>query len=182
MPNPIRNASPEVVGFLASLRVEKAASEHTIRSYQLDLEQFFAWMATDGQEVPAVGGRISGRTRPHDFRTDASVSLAVGTDALAQVTHLTLRGFLAFMQRQEFSRRTIARKLSALRSFFKYLCRTGVLTSNPVELVHTPKLERKLPNFLYEEEVERLLVEMPDRTTPLGLRDWALLEVLYSTG
>jgi integrase/recombinase XerC len=173
---------PEVVRFLITLRVEKSASEHTVRSYKLDLVQFFSWLVTEGQQVPIVGGRRSGRTRPHQFTTvDPEALRLVGYDEIKSVSHLTIREYLAYLQRHEFSRRSIARKISSLRSFYKYLCRIDQLTMNPAAGVHTPKLERKLPTFLDEPEVDRLL-QLPDRTTPMGLRDWALLEVLYATG
>jgi integrase/recombinase XerC len=173
---------PEVAGFLARLRVEKSASVHTIRSYQLDLDQFLSWLVTGGQATPVVGGRRSGRTRPHTFtpaQPAAAQSLSVSD--LAKVNHLKVREFLAYLQRQEFSRRSIARKLSCLRSFFKYLLALNLLEVNPVASVRTPKLEKKLPVFLYETEVAHLL-SMPDQADPLGARDRALLEVLYATG
>jgi integrase/recombinase XerC len=175
--------SSEVVGFLKNLQVEKSASSHTLRSYQLDLHQFFLWSHADFEKIPIVGGRRSGRTRPHGFPNVITAPLPEGLTAgdLAQVTHTTIREFLAFLQQNQFARRTIARKISSLRSFFKYLCRMGILEQNPVVGVHTPKLERKLPSFLHEPQVENLL-QLPDRTAPLGLRDKALLEVLYATG
>lgn len=172
---------PEVAGFLASLSVEKSASEHTLRSYRLDLAQFYAWLGSGGKSAPVVGGRASGRTRKHDFTALQAPPRPVGLDELRAVTHLTIRSYLAFLQRQEFSRRTIARKLSCLRSFFKYLVVSDLLATNPVAGVHTPKLERRLPVFLDEEEIGGLLSQ-PDTGTPLGLRDRALLELLYATG
>lgn len=174
--------TPEVAGFLATLRIEKSASEHTIRSYQLDLNQFFAWLISGGEKVPVVGGRRSGRTRPHRPPKETSTGRAApGLPELARVNHLTVREFLAFLQRHQFSRRTIARKLSCLRSFYKYLCKLHLMEENPVAGVHTPKLEKKLPVFLDEPDMRRLLY-LPDETTPLGLRDRALLELLYGTG
>lgn len=155
--------SPEVAGFLANLRVEKAASEHTLRSYQLDLEQFLSWLTTGGQA-------LSQGARPDRPQVD-----------LAAVTPLTIREFLAGLQRQSFARRTLARKLSALRSFFRYLCRTGTLVTNPAVGVPAPKPEKKPPAILREDEMVRLLA-MPDPSTVLGQRDRALLELLYATG
>lgn len=182
MPSESSCQTPELTGFLASLRVEKSASEHTIRSYRLDLVQFFSWLGSGGQSVPAVGGKHTGRTRPHEFGHDLPEAVCQITLAdLVRVDHLTIREFLAYLQRQEFSRRTIARKISCLRSFYKYLCRQDLLEANPVVGVHTPKLEKKLPVFLFEEEVGELLGQ-PDSTTLLGMRDRALLEILYATG
>lgn len=181
MSTTIARRTPEVAQFLASLQVEKAASSHTIRSYELDLDQFLSWLATGGRVVPVVGGRRSGRTRPHEASGEPKEVPPVSLQTLASVDHLTIRAYLAYLQQQEFSRRSIARKLSCIRSLYKYLCRSGLLEENPILGVRTPKLEKKLPNFMYEEEVAALL-QLPDRTTPLGQRDWALLEVLYATG
>lgn len=171
---------PEVVGFLANLRVEKSASAHTLRSYSLDLEQFLVWLRAP-KEVPVVGGRKTGRTRSHQFNERDRLPEPITLAELGRVDHLTVRSFLAFLQRQEFSRRTIARKLSTLRSFYKYLNRVGALGHNPLVGVHTPKLEKKLPSFM-DEPVVLDLLSRPDLTTPLGLRDRAILELLYAAG
>lgn len=174
--------TPEVAGFLATLRVEKAASEHTIRSYQLDLDQFLAFLVTGGADVPVVGGRRSGRTRPHTVSLESPVGVSgPSLDDLRAVNHLRIREYLAFLQRHQFSRRSVARKLSCIRSFFKYLVKADLMESSPVVGIHTPKLEKKLPVFLDEPEINDLLAR-PDRTQPLGLRDRALLELLYGSG
>ncbi|NMA55803.1 MAG: tyrosine recombinase [Firmicutes bacterium] len=90
------------------------------------------------------------------------------------------RGYLSYLAECGYAKRTIARRTAALRSFFRYLAR---LTDeeNPAERLHSPKLQRTLPNFLSEEQVHALL-QAPDIKTPLGLRDAAILELLYSTG
>jgi len=75
----------------------------------------------------------------------------------------------------------MARKLATLRSFVRYLCREEVLEGNPIAAVSTPKQEKRLPRFLYPKEIE-LLLEAPDISRPSGLRDKAILEVLYATG
>jgi len=178
--HPTRSLGPEVAGFLNSLTVEKSASEHTRRSYESDLFQFLSWLAAGGESAPVVGGRKTGRTRRHDFAAEAQAP-DVDLEMLRSVNYLRIREFLAYLQRQEFSRRSIARKLSCLRSFFKYLEKVGLIEGNPVRGVHTPKLEKRLPVFLDEPEVG-LLLSQPDLTTPLGLRDRALLELLYGTG
>ena len=79
------------------------------------------------------------------------------------------------------SRRTTARKLSCLRSFFRFLCREGQLTDNPAAVIPTPRLERRLPSFLDEQHARRLL-DAPPVSHWRGLRDRAILETLYSTG
>ncbi|MBN3033067.1 MAG: tyrosine recombinase XerC [Candidatus Saganbacteria bacterium] len=94
---------------------------------------------------------------------------------------LAAREYLLALEKKRFSRRSIARKLSAARSFFRYLMREKKVRENPFQNLVTPKLPRKLPNFLYPEEMARLL-EQPLMSTPLGRRDRAILELLYGTG
>jgi tyrosine recombinase XerC len=97
------------------------------------------------------------------------------------VSPLDVRRFVAHLSAQGQSRRTIARRLSCLRSFFRYLCREGTLERNPAEPVPTPRLDKRLPSFLDERQAARLL-EAPPRKKWQGLRDRAMLETLYSTG
>ena len=85
------------------------------------------------------------------------------------------------MHDDKLARRTIARRISSLRSFYRYLRREDRVKTNPFTQVRTPKLEKKLPVFLEEFEIN-LLLRMPDCTTVLGRRDRAILEFLYSTG
>ncbi len=105
----------------------------------------------------------------------------VGHQRFADMIALDIRRFVAQLSTAHASRRTIARKLSCLRSFFRYLCREGTLEHNPAAAVPTPKLERRLPQFLDEQQVVRLL-DAPPTNTWRGLRDRAMLETLYSTG
>jgi tyrosine recombinase XerC len=105
----------------------------------------------------------------------------LGSRRLPEVTPLEIRRFVVQLSTQQAAKRTIARKLSCLRSFFRYLCREGWLSHNPALGVPTPRLERRLPAFLDERQVERLL-EAPSAATWQGLRDRAMLEALYSTG
>ncbi len=99
----------------------------------------------------------------------------------AEITHLDLRHFLAKLREKEFSKRTIARKLGALRSFFRFLAREKCIKTNPAESLFTPRLEGRLPEFLDKDKILRLITS-PALDTPTGLRDRAVLEVLYSTG
>ncbi len=105
----------------------------------------------------------------------------LGESDVADVDHLQLRRFLAELRGRDYSKRTIARKLASLRSFFKFLFREGHLKTNPITAIATPKLDKKLPVFLDVEKVERL-VKSPSGDDPAGLRDRAILETLYSTG
>ncbi|HTY12669.1 MAG TPA: tyrosine recombinase XerC, partial [Candidatus Omnitrophota bacterium] len=91
------------------------------------------------------------------------------------------REFLYSLEKKKYGRRSLARKISAVRSFFKYLLREKKAKGNPFALISTPKLQKKLPNFLYLEEMEKLLAAPDTRTLP-GKRDRALLELLYGSG
>lgn len=98
-----------------------------------------------------------------------------------KIDRLAAREYLLRLEKKRYSRRSIARKLSATRSFFRYLMREKKIGENPFEHLLTPKLPKKLPNFLYPEEMDALL-KAPDPRSPLGLRDKAILEVIYGTG
>jgi tyrosine recombinase XerC len=100
---------------------------------------------------------------------------------LEQITHLDVRLFLAKMKEKNFSKNSIARKMACLRSFFKFLYREGYIKSNPAVSLSTPKIDKKLPLFLSTNDVVKLL-ESPDPSDDMGLRDRAILETLYSTG
>lgn len=97
------------------------------------------------------------------------------------VTPPEIRRFLSRLVEGGYSRRTIARKMSALRSLYRYLAALDNSTDSPARLIRSPKLEHRLPDFLYIDETLALLT-LPDVTTPAGLRDRALLELLYATG
>lgn len=140
-----------LVDFLETYEAVKNISEHTRSAYERDLLQFFKFLKLR---------QIS---------------------SLKQVDHLTLRGFLATLQEQQYVKSSIARKCAALRSFFKFLVREGVLPNNPASALHTPKKDKKLPQFLTEDEVNQLL-ELPDQNDPSGMRDKAIFETLYSCG
>lgn len=98
-----------------------------------------------------------------------------------EINHLLLRHYLAWLKERGYSRSTIARKLSATRSFLRYLQREGCLAGEAWARVMTPRQERRLPKFLYYQQVEALL-EAPDCGTLLGFRDRTILELLYSCG
>ena len=98
-----------------------------------------------------------------------------------QITHLDLRKFLAELRQNNCAKRTIVRKLSTIRSFFKFLSREKYLESDPSRSLFTPKLDKYLPEFLDTEKTLKLITA-PSLDNVLGIRDRALLEVLYSTG
>jgi integrase/recombinase XerC len=126
---------------------------------------------------------------PHTLRGYLSdleqLSAFLGDKELSAVDHQTLRRFIAHLMQGEVKKSSIARKLSAIRSFFRYLNRDGILTSNPARLVATPRREKRLPAVLTADDALRLM-ESPNSKKPedraMMLRDRAILETLYSTG
>jgi integrase/recombinase XerC len=144
--------------FLEHLRYERNVSEHTLRNYAIDLGQFHEHLAPAD---PSTGAR-----REFDIR---------------QIDHITIREWLSTLHAAQKKKTSIARKLAALRTFFQFLIREGVVELNPAKLVSTPRLEKKLPNHLSVEDAVRF-VETPDLSTDLGKRDRAILEMLYGTG
>lgn len=105
----------------------------------------------------------------------------LGKTPVEKVDYMHLRRFLAHLRSLELKPRSLARKLSSLRSFFKFLQREGVIKDNPAVLLMSPKLDKTLPKFLSEEEMVAF-IESPDTTRESGARDRAILETLYSTG
>ncbi len=142
-----------LASFLKHLVDEKNSSEHTTKAYRDDLSQAIEY-----------------------FRTQ------LGKDAtIKQVSTRTVRGFLAHLHEQGFSKSTIARRLAALRSWFKYLCRQSELSQSPAEGVRGPKKDKMLPKFLTEETTDKVLTTPTDDETS-GPRDRAILETIYSAG
>ena len=95
--------------------------------------------------------------------------------------HFWLRQYLGELQKKQYSRKTIARRLAALRTYFRFLCREKYCQTNPARVLRTPKLEMRLPKFLYPEEMTTL-IDTTGTANILGLRDKAILESLYSSG
>jgi len=100
---------------------------------------------------------------------------------LTQVDNVVLRGFLVELYRRSLTKTSAARKLAAIRSFFEYGVRQKWVADNPAKIVASPRLDRHVPTFLSEEEMEKLL-EVPVTDNALGLRDRAILELFYATG
>jgi integrase/recombinase XerD len=128
---------------------------------------------------------VEKRHSPHTvdgYRRDISRFVSFQPEAsLKSITPSDIREFLLSLHNQGLSSRSIARSLSSLKSFFKYLVEESLIGENPVETLETPKIWRKLPHTLSLSEVESLL-NQPNTETPLGLRNKAMLEVLYATG
>ena len=143
--------------FKKHLMYERNVSEHTLRNYLSDLEQF------------------------HDYLCPADKQGVRREVNIRDIDNITIREYMATLYSKNKKKTSIARKLATLRTFFKYLCREGILEMNPARLVSSPRLEKKLPNYLTVEEVIRF-IEIPDLETVLGKRDRAILEMLYGTG
>ena len=142
--------------FLEYLRLNRNASAHTVDAYESDVSQFL---------------------------TFAAQYLGTSLDALEPI-HVelsTIRAFMADLYRQGHARTSVARKLSALRAFGRYLRREGWIESDPAALAVGPRREQKIPAHLSVDEMSRLL-DMPDASTALGRRDRAILELFYASG
>lgn len=139
--------------FLRHLERERGSSEHTVKAYREDLTALVEYLADDDGRSPEP----------------------------ASVTVADLRGYLAALGEAGYAKTSIARRMSAVRSFFKFGQREGWVQSSPAEALRNPRKARKLPHFLTDDEVTRLLAA-PQADTALGKRDRAILETLYSAG
>ncbi|KGP92849.1 recombinase XerC [Pontibacillus chungwhensis BH030062] len=137
--------------FTEYLQIEKNASSYTIHFYQSDLHSFKAFLQREG---------------------DLSWE---------EVDYPIIRVFLTELYDQQLSRRSVSRKLSSLRSFYRFLEREGHVESNPFLHVSLPKQQNPIPSFLYEEELDKLF-HVSNMEEPLGQRNQAILELLYATG
>jgi integrase/recombinase XerC len=167
--------------FLNYLKFEKRFSEHTAKCYGADLAQFSEFLVR-ASDTEGHGEGLS--LTPHEG--EGATAVAVQTDQIVDQLLLAVdvneaRSYLTFLNERAYSKATIARKLATLRSFYKYLVKSGRRSSNPLTAIRTPKQDKKLPRFLEYTEVKRLL-ETPPVDTWLGARDRAILETLYSTG
>jgi integrase/recombinase XerC len=137
--------------YINYLEAERNASRYTVRNYTHDLLDFFSYLK--GIEI----------------------------SSLSEVDKQILRGYLSRLVKDGFAKVSISRKLSAIRSFYRYLLREKLVATSPVAQTSSPKLDKRLPDFLTPVETVRLL-EASDLATPQGLRDRALMELLYASG
>ena len=147
----MRNA---IARFLQYLRVERNASQYTLKSYCEDLTALADYLAESS------GGK------PH---------------SPGSITVLDLRGYVSAMHEAGYAKTTIARRLASLRSFFRFGQREGWTKTNPAKPLRNPRKGRSLPHFLSAEDIGRLL-ESPPGNDPMELRDRAILETMYSAG
>jgi tyrosine recombinase XerC len=144
--------------YIAYLQYERNASPHTIRNYRSDLLQFRDYLRA-GQADPEV--------------------------SIKSVDALRIRGFLSFLYERERKKTSVARKLAAVRAFYKFLAREHLLAENPAATVSTPKLDRTLPRIMTEEELNAFLdrlAEVAKDGDPIMRRDRAIFELLYASG
>ena len=159
--------------FAGYLEVERNYSSHTIRAYMNDLKQF---IESDNQgETPSVS-----QTTTDISHIDSNLDAETSTASSGWLVAEGLRSYIRQIQEQ-YSRPTVARKISAIRTFCRYLRREQLIDEDPSKQVRGPKLTRQLPACLDKEEIVRLLMS-PDTNSVLGVRDRALMEVLYATG
>ncbi|MFC1917629.1 tyrosine recombinase XerC [Chloroflexota bacterium] len=137
--------------YMTYLRAERNASPYTIRNYTNDLMEFFDYLKS------------------------------AGIKSLREVDRHVVRRYLGYLADKNLVKASIARKLSAIRSFYRYLLREEEIDGNPLASSASPKLDRRLPSFLTVSEVKRF-IESPDLSKPVGMRDRALLEMLYASG
>ncbi|HOO55733.1 MAG TPA: tyrosine recombinase XerC [bacterium] len=138
--------------YLKMMEIERGASKHTLDAYRRDLDDFLRFCDEEASGI-----------RPHEV----NIKLA--------------RRYLAELVRAGRARTTIARRISALRSFFRFLKKEGIVGQNVFAALDSPKLEKKVPEYLFIEEISALL-KAPDITEPAGMRDAAVLEILYASG
>ena len=140
--------------FILYLRTIKNASEHTLRNYLSDLN-FLKEFLLSPEGVEKI--------------------------ELQQIDHKQLRSFLSHLKKKGSSKKTVVRRLSTLRSFFKYAYAQGWMEANPAEILETPKVEKKIPAPLTAKELE-CLFHTPDSSQLFGMRDRAMMELFYSSG
>ncbi|CAM4022587.1 recombinase XerC [Bacillus manliponensis] len=137
--------------FVEYLQIERNYSKYTIAGYQNDIEHFVQFMKREN------------------------------ISSFMDVTYVDVRLYLTTLHEEKLARKSVARKVSSLRSLYRFLMREGYREDNPFALASLPKKEWSIPKFFYMEELEKLF-DVPDISKPLGQRDQALLELMYATG
>lgn len=148
--------------FLEFLSVQKNYSDHTLRAYQNDLYEFIWYFADQKHINPENPKEMSTLSPEH-------------------VDALSIRAYLGHLYKKKNKKSSVARKLSALRSFFKYLLKHDAVKNNPADLIMTPKQDKPIPAYLTVDDIFRLL-DTIETDTLSGKRDRAMFETLYSTG
>lgn len=164
--------------FLEHLKVVKNASEHTIRNYAIDLNALKHFLEKEYLNC-------SPDDTPEKIKYNSTYEERwTGKDDILSMDLMgrkTIRGFLADMSMSSSGKRTIVRRLSSLRSFFKYVFSKGWIPFNPTEDIEAPKIEKKIPFSLSYDQIQKL-IEQPDTDNYLGFRDRTIMELFYSSG
>jgi integrase/recombinase XerC len=159
--------------FLNDLRIVKNASEHTVRNYALDLEAFKIFFE---EEI------LKFKPESRSIKLNAELSSPVPTQfSVGDIDKRSIRTYLARLASKSATKKTVLRRLSTLRSFYKYLIKERLIDHNPLDEIDSPKLEKKIPPSLTYDQVERLF-EQPDISKYLGFRDRCIMELFYSSG
>jgi len=151
--------------YLKYLEMVKNVSIHTIRNYSIDLNSFKEFIEINILKLKLISNK--------NFEDK--------TFCVKQINKWIVRNYLSFLYDKKMKNKTIMRRISSLRSFFKYLMKEKLININPMEEIESPKKEKALPNALLYDQVE-LLFGMCDVNTYLGLRDRAIMELFYSSG
>lgn len=167
---------PVAYEFLEHLKVVKDASEHTVRNYAIDLDTLKTFL----EESTINSDQRSAKIR-HDEAYGERIKSHDEQINLKTIDRRALRNFLAHLSEKKASKRTIVRRLSSLRSFFKHAFSQGHISSNPMEDIESPKLDKRIPFSLNYDQVQRLF-DMPNSSTYLGFRDRCIMELFYSSG
>lgn len=165
--------------FLEHLKYIKNASEHTLRNYSIDLNSFKAFLE-EHRSIKIVKENIPEKISyqiPYALRSKEFDHLL----ELKGVDRKDIRGFLAWLTDKMNNKKTIARRLSSLRSFFRFCILQQYLLNDPTAELHSPKLDRKLPVSLTYDQIHHLF-EQPDLASYLGFRDRTIMELFYSSG
>lgn len=165
--------------FLKHLKVTKNASEHTVRNYTIDLNALKLYLEKEwlsNLKIEELPDKIHYDRSYEDRWTGKDELLPI-----EKIDRRTIRGFLAFLNTNQCSKRTIVRRLSSLRTFFKWTFSAGLLKSNPTEDLESPKIEKRIPFSLNYDQIQKLF-DQPDLDNYLGYRDRAIMELFYSSG
>lgn len=163
--------------FLHHLKAAKNASEHTVRNYAIDLNSLKLFLEAELKIDPTNLPSKIDYSQSYEERW-------TGKDDFLQLTQIdrkVIRGFLAHLNMNNCNKRTIVRRLSSIRTFFKYAFTQKLIATNPTEEIESPRLDKKLPASLSYEQVLRLF-EQPDISSYLGFRDRTIMELFYSSG
>lgn len=166
----------EAHAFLQYLASVKNASEHTLRNYAIDLNALKEFL--EGEHFKLPPGEQNPKIRA--ILTEP-FPLAITPYSLGGIDRKLLRHFLASLAEGGVQKRTLVRRISSLRSFFKYCVRENWIGHNPAEEIESPKLEKRIPTSLSYQQIQHLF-DQPDTRSYLGFRDRCIMELFYSSG